>query len=56
MISDFIVLHPSNPFFCLTDAEMERAVSKYPDLAKENSVQFYERCCTGRINPGGDCY
>ena len=32
MVSDFLVEHPTGPFFRLSEKEYEQALAKYPDL------------------------
>jgi hypothetical protein len=38
MISDFLVQHPSGPFFSLSKTEYERALVKYPQVSHSPSV------------------
>lgn len=42
MISDFIVQHPSGPFFSLSETEYKRAIRKYPQVPTINvTIIFY---------------
>ena len=45
MVSDFLVQHPSCPFFFLNDEEYKEACMKYPTLADEYECEFVERVC-----------
>lgn len=56
MYSDFLVDHPSSPFFKLSDHEWSQAIVKYPSLI-EPGVIFYEKnSCTASIQPGKEGY
>jgi hypothetical protein len=35
MVSDFLVQHPSGPFFSLSESEYQKALVKYPQLDSE---------------------
>ena len=56
MVSDFIVSHPTAPFFSLSDIEWKKCVSKYPEIIEFRGVNYVERTCTGSIQPGQDNY
>jgi hypothetical protein len=56
MISDFLVQHPSGPFFDLREDEWQKAVHKYPSLLNESPIQYVPRSATGSINVGTDGY
>ncbi|CAF3407145.1 unnamed protein product [Rotaria socialis] len=57
MISDFIVQHPSGPFFSLSDAEYGKAVKKFPSLSSDDDVLIYIRnSATAGINVGIEGY
>lgn len=38
MVSDFLVQHPSGPFFNLSHTEYQKALVKYPQLDSKLSV------------------
>ena len=54
MISDYLVMHPSGPFFTLNDKEYQQALALYPELADD--VTYVEETATGFINVGYDSY
>ncbi|CAF5016143.1 unnamed protein product, partial [Rotaria sp. Silwood1] len=56
MVSDFMVQHPSGPFFSLSKSEYEKALVKYPQLANDTGITYVERTATGSINVGQDSY
>ena len=56
MVSDFMVAHPSGPFFSLTDIEMERCINKYPSVETFHGINYLSKTCTGSIQPGQDSY
>lgn len=56
MISDFMVCHPSGPFFNLNNDEWQRAIAKYPELLQNNYINYVEHTATAAINVGGDTY
>ena len=56
MISDFLVAHPDNPFFQLSQDEWAAAVQKYPDLLDDDGVQYVERSASGSIQVGNGGY
>ncbi|CAF3889700.1 unnamed protein product, partial [Rotaria sp. Silwood1] len=56
MVSDFLVQHPSGPFFSLNDTEWKEAIKKYPTLDQINDVEYVERSVTASINIGTDYY
>jgi hypothetical protein len=56
MLSDFMVCHPSGPFFYLNDNEWQKAIVKYPDLLKNDYVNYMDRTATSAINVGSDMY
>ena len=55
MVSDFIVQHPSSPFFQLYEAEYAKAILKYPIL-ETNSHLFLKRSATRFIELNGENY
>ena len=57
MISDYLVMHPSGPFFTLNDKEYQQALTLYPELADDvGDVTYVEKTATGSINVGYDSY
>ena len=56
MISDFLVMHPSGPFFQLDNNEYEEAIKAHPELAIETDVNYIERTASGCLEVGGDAY
>ena len=56
MVSDFIVAHPSGPFFSLSDDEFDDACKKYPSLLDPLECTYVERSCTGGMIPGQHGY
>ena len=56
MVSDFMVLHPSGPFFYLNEFEWNEAVKKYPELAEETEINYVSRTCTASLNVGNNNY
>jgi hypothetical protein len=56
MVSDFLVAHPSGPFFSLNETEWSKCVATYPSILEFNGVNYIERTCTGSIQPGQDNY
>lgn len=56
MISDFLVMHQSGPFFQLSAAEYQNALLKYPELDEEDDIDYVKWSATGSICVGGDVY
>ena len=56
MVSDFLVQHPSGPFFSLNDNEWNEAIKRYPTLDQIDDVEYVERSATASINIGTDSY
>ncbi|CAF4740979.1 unnamed protein product, partial [Rotaria sp. Silwood2] len=56
MVSDFLVQHPSGPFFQLTENEWKQAVAKYKSLNVNSDVNYLDRTATASINIGTDAY
>ena len=56
MVSDFLVSHPSGPFFKLNDAEWQRCILKYPNIVDFHGVHYEDKTCTGSIQPGAENY
>jgi len=56
MCSDFLILHPSGPFFSLTQDEYLKALEYYPELDLDDDIQYEKRSASASIQVGGDCY
>jgi len=56
MISDFLVAHPTSPFFYLEQHEWNEAIKKYPSLLDNSSITYEKFTCTGGMIPGQDGY
>ncbi|CAF1560638.1 unnamed protein product, partial [Didymodactylos carnosus] len=56
MISDFLVQHPSGPFFELSENEWKEATAKYITLSVDSDVSYIDRTATASINMGTDAY
>lgn len=56
MISDFLVQHPSNPFFYLNDDEWNEAIEQYPSLLQIADVDYVDKSATASVNIGSNCY
>lgn len=57
MVSDYLVMHPSGPFFTLNDKEYTKAIELFPELANDNdTVNYIEKTATGSIDVGYDSY
>ena len=56
MVSDFLVQHPSGPFFELSEEEWKQAVAKYKSLSVDSHVNYVDRTATVSINIGTDAY
>ena len=57
MISDFMVSHPSGPFFNLNDKEWDEAINKYPNLLRDtDDVNYINHTASATISIGTDSY
>lgn len=57
MISDYLVMHLSGPFFTLNEKEYQQALVLYPELADDvDDVTYAEKTATGSIDVGYDSY
>ena len=56
MCSDLLVMHPSGPFFSLTDKEYSEALKKYPNLNDDCDINYEKNSASAAINVGGDNY
>ena len=51
--SDLLVMHPSGPFFSLTDKEYSEALKKYPNLNDDCDINYEKNSASAAINVGG---
>lgn len=56
MLSDFLVMHQSGPFFQLSPGEYDKALKKYPDLADQQDIEYIERSASVSMHVGSDNY
>lgn len=56
MVSDFLVSHPENPFFQLSEIEWAAAVAQHPELLEENQIEYIERTASASIQIGNEAY
>jgi hypothetical protein len=56
MVSDFLVQHPSGPFFSLSEKEFSQAVKQFPELEWPSDIDFLPRSATACISLGRDSY
>ncbi len=56
MVSDFVFLHPSGPFFELSDDEWLSACRDYPELEEESGLEFLKNGASSFIALNGDNY
>ncbi|CAF3648821.1 unnamed protein product [Rotaria socialis] len=56
MCSDLLVMHPSEPFFSLTDKEYSEALKKYPHLNYDCDTNYEKNSVSAAINVSGDNY
>ncbi|CAF1508602.1 unnamed protein product, partial [Didymodactylos carnosus] len=56
MISDFLVIHPSSPYFQLSPAEWNQATQRYPKLLEEVDIIYEKFSASAAINIGSDLY
>lgn len=56
MVSDFLVQHPSGPFFELSEEEWVQATAKYKSLTTDSGVHYLDRTSIASINIGTDAY
>ncbi|CAF4632926.1 unnamed protein product, partial [Didymodactylos carnosus] len=56
MISDFLVIHPSSPYFQLSPAECNQATQRYPKLLEEVDIIYEKFSASAAINIGSDLY
>lgn len=56
MVSDFIVQHPTGPFFQLDENEYKRAIDRYPESEAPSDIECIQGTATGLILVGYDAY
>ena len=56
MVSDFLVEHPSGPFFELSEQEWKLATEKYKTLTENSGINYLNRTATASIDIGTDAY
>ncbi|CAF4476810.1 unnamed protein product, partial [Didymodactylos carnosus] len=56
MLSDFLVLHPSSPFFGLNQEEWNETTKKYPELLQDSDITYEKHSASAAINIRGDLY
>ncbi|CAF4218138.1 unnamed protein product, partial [Rotaria sp. Silwood2] len=56
MISDFLVQHPSGPYFHLNEIEWMNAIKKYPDLLYDTDLRYEKYSATITAHLGIDAY
>ena len=56
MLSDFLVMHQSGPFFQLSSVEYDKALEKYPELGEEQDIDYIERSASASIHLSSDTY
>jgi hypothetical protein len=56
MLSEFLVMHPSGPFFQLSPTEYDKALKKYPELDEEQEIDYIERSASASVHITSDAY
>ncbi|CAF3387027.1 unnamed protein product [Rotaria socialis] len=56
MCSDLLVMHPSGPFFSLTEKEYSEALKTYPNLNDDCDINYEKNSASTAIALGGDNY
>ena len=56
ILSDFLVMHPSGPFFQLSETEYEKVLEKYPELDEEENINYIERSASASAHVSSDVY
>lgn len=56
MISDFLVAHPENPFFRLSESEWKAATAKHRELLDDDGLNYMERSASASIEVGHEGY
>ena len=56
MISDFLVIHPSSPYFRLSSDKWNQAAQRYPKLLEEVDIIYEKISASAAINVGSGLY
>ncbi|CAF1542252.1 unnamed protein product [Adineta ricciae] len=56
MVSDFLVQHPSSPFFRLNQQEWNNAIRQYPELTDDDGLRYEMNSATVTAHLGVDPY
>ena len=56
MISYYLIMHSSDPFFTLDAMEYKQTLEVFPELAFNNDVNYIEKSARGFIDVGYDSY
>ena len=56
MHSSFLVQHPTEPLFRLSESEWEETTKKYPELEDDCNLEYHPRSADAFIEPGKDNY
>ena len=56
ILSDFLVMYPSGPFFQLSETEYEKVLEKYPELDEEENINYIERSASASAHVSSDVY
>ena len=56
MVSDFLVQHPSGPFFELNADEWKQVAAKYKTLSADTDVDYFSQIATASINIETEAY
>ena len=56
MVSDFLVQHPSGPYFSLSEKEFTKAVKQFPELELPSEIDYLPCSATASVSLGRDSY
>lgn len=56
MVSDFLVQHPSGPYFRLSEEEWTNALQEFPDLSEDVGLRYERLSATAMAHIGIDSY
>ncbi|CAF1323963.1 unnamed protein product [Rotaria sordida] len=56
MLPDFLVMHPSGPFFQLIPVGYDKALEKYPELDEEQDIDYIESSASASMHVSSDAY